>query len=75
MLWFKVHYTNSERDKRLKDFEKVGQLESKLVSELDLLKSRISSLSTNLDSIQNIDQIKHDGEQTKIVPPSNQEKQ
>lgn len=56
-----------ERDKRIQDFEKVEQLESKLSAELNHLRQRIDSLNSNLDAIKNLDQIKYDAEQTKIV--------
>ena len=56
-----------ERDRRMQDLEKVGQLEVKLGAELEVLRSRITELTTNLGNIGDLDKIKAEAELNRKV--------
>ncbi|KAJ3320564.1 Intraflagellar transport protein 74 [Boothiomyces sp. JEL0866] len=49
-----------ERDQRMQDLEKVGQLEVKLSAELEHLTERIQTLKISLETFGNLDQLKQE---------------
>ncbi|KAI8813561.1 hypothetical protein BJ742DRAFT_434024 [Cladochytrium replicatum] len=56
-----------ERDKRLRDLEKVNQLETKLNSELGHLKQKIVSIEAEMGKISNTEEVKKTAEETRQV--------
>eukprot|EP00842_Homolaphlyctis_polyrhiza_P006414 jgi/Hompol1/6774/HPOL_005080-RA len=54
-----------ERDRRIQDLEKVGQLETKLNAELLHLREKIKTIKADMGKIHNVDAIKREAELTK----------
>ncbi|KAJ3132641.1 Intraflagellar transport protein 74 [Physocladia obscura] len=51
-----------ERERRLQDFEKVNQLETKLNAELEFLNDKIEKLESDIKKVSNIEDVKREAE-------------
>ncbi|KAJ3020606.1 Intraflagellar transport protein 74 [Thoreauomyces humboldtii] len=54
-----------ERDRRLSDFEKVNQLETKMTSELTHLRQKLEKTTQDLHKISDIESVRHEVEEAK----------
>jgi intraflagellar transport protein 74 len=61
------YFERAERDKRLQDLEKVNQLETKLISELEVLKQKNETLDSEIKRLSNIEGLKREAESMKRV--------
>ena len=67
-----MHICNvmAERDRRIQDLEKVGQLETKLNAELKHLREKIQTMTDEMARIGSVESIKREAEISRAVSPA-----